>query len=65
MGKDILLDPDSQRITGSSDSLEAGLIIGMLPAEKVARRCRVFSGSAESFALPNSIQSAERYRSSL
>ena len=46
-------------------TLEAGLIIGMLPAEQVARRWRVFSGSAESFALPNSIQSAGRYRSSL
>ena len=46
-------------------ALEAGLIIGMLPAEKVARRCRVFSGSVESFALANSIQSIERYRSRL
>ena len=52
-------DPNSQRITGS---LEEGLTIGMLPAEKAAGYCRIISGSAESFFLANSIQPAERYR---
>ena len=38
-------------------ALDEGLAIGMLPAERAARRCRLFSGSAEFLSLWLTVQS--------
>lgn len=43
-------------------ALDEDFNIRMLPAERMARRCRVFSDSAKSVPLADSTQSAEHYR---